>query len=720
MSRKIKRLVSRTPRPSPPEFDPGPAWSLLRQGRLAAAAAICGQALVVNPRQAEALNLLATVRQQQGQFQEAVRLLNTAIGLSPDRADYLCNLGSAHRGLGEPGPALAAFRKALALSPGQLEAQFNLALTLLDLDDRDQAAQVLTRLLSARPAFVPARQLLARIRSVQGRTDEAVAELIEIIRLEPENSAAHCELGNLMQAQGRLAEAASAYERAIASRPDYAVAINNLGNTLVKQGLIHQALHRYQEALRHDPDLVEAHVNLSWAYKAHGMLKEDVAAMRGYLARHPEDAKAHSDLLFSLNYDPDYSPAELLAAAQDWWRRHQPSTPPLAAQVRAAGGGLRIGFLSPDFRKHPVGTFLLPLFEALSSHPEVSLRCYAELAEGEQDEISRRLRGVAGGWFSTLGLDAEAGARLVREDRPDLLIDLAGHSANNRLGIMALRPAPVQASWLGYVNTTGLPVIDYRLTDAVADPVGSEGHYSEKLIRLPGPFFCYAPPAEAAEVGPLPARQQGVLTFASLNNPAKITEEVIALWAELLRRVPGSRLLLVGSQFRDPEIAGLYRARFVKQGVEAGRISVIPARPWREYFQLHNQIDIALDPFPHNGHTVTCHALWMGVPVITLAGDRYAARLGASVLAAAGLNRYVARDQAEYLDLAAALAGDLSGLAELRRRLRPRLKAAPICDVKGFAEGFLRTVAELLAPVPGTGRSATGAVGDGQAAGDEG
>ncbi|MDP2106759.1 MAG: tetratricopeptide repeat protein, partial [Desulfobulbaceae bacterium] len=335
------------------------------------------------------------------------------------------------------------------------------------------------------------------------------------------------ESGNILQAQNKLTDAVTAYKHAIALTPHYAVALNNLGNTLVKQGKLNAAMHCYQEAIRHMPDLGEAYVNLGWTYKEHGMIEDDIACLKQYLSLRPNDHKAHSDLLFSMNYDPSYSPEQLYSAAKGWWQQHAPKEIIFTHQPRISGQKLRIGFLSPDFRQHPVGTFLTPLFSAIDKQ-KASLHCYAEMHNQQKDAVSHRLLSIADTWTNTLGLTAAEAAARIHQDRIDILIDLAGHSANNRLDIMALKPAPVQVSWLGYVNTTGLPVIDYRLTDIVTDPPGTEAWHSEKLFRMPDAFFCYEPPVDAPAIGPLPALTQGHITFGSLNNPAKISPQVIA------------------------------------------------------------------------------------------------------------------------------------------------------------------------------------------------
>jgi len=690
MSSKIKKRPSSLSKRlgSGPQQSLQEALALHQAGQWQEAEVRYRKLLAAYPRHADAMNLLATLLQQQGEFQAAIPLLEQAHRLSPERADILSNLGSAWRSAGDRPQAILALQKALALQANHLEALFNLGMTLLEQGNFVAASHRFSALLHTRPDFIPALEMLGHSLLAQGLLPEALSQFQAITRLHPGHDEAFCQIGNILQGQGKLAEAKAAYQQALALAPDNAVAHNNLGNTLVKEGQLHAAMGAYLEARRCDPDLAEASINLGWIYMEHGMIDQDIACLAAYLRHHPEDYQAASGMLFSMNYAPSPSPAQLLSAAKAWWQRLPPPPAPPCHPPRQQHQPLRIGFLSPDFREHPVGTFLLPLFEAID-HDMLSLHCYAEMAEPQRDAISDRLQGLADSWFSTMGLSASEAAMVIRHDQLDILIDLAGHSAHNRLDIMAQQAAPKQASWLGYVGTTGLPVIDYRLTDRIADPPGAEANYSEVLLRLPDAFFCYAPPAEAPEVGPLPALSQGHITFGSLNNPAKLSAEVIALWASILLAVPDSQLILVGKAFADSFIRERYLNLFAQHGVEAQRLMPIATLPMAEYLALYNRLDLALDPFPHNGHTITCHTLWMGVPLITLAGDRYASRMGASILTHLDLPELIASSQEAYRAIAIRLASDLAHLAALRQGLRSRLRHSVLCDSHRFAKNFV-------------------------------
>jgi predicted O-linked N-acetylglucosamine transferase (SPINDLY family) len=351
---------------------------------------------------------------------------------------------------------------------------------------------------------------------------------------------------------------------------------------------------------------------------------------------------------------------------------------------RTDGRRLKVGYVSPDFRQHSVAYFLEPL---LRSHDRkvIEVFCYAEV--GWPDTVTERFKQLADHWVTTVGMSDDATAERIRRDGIDILVDLAGHTSKNRLPVFARKPAPVQVTWLGYPNTTGLTAIDYRFVDAVTDPEGeTEALASETLVRLPGGFLCYGGPDDAPAPGPVPSLTTGTVTFGSFNNPAKLSAATLDAWADVLARLPQARLLLKGKPFADPATRALYLDRLAKRGVAVERIELVAWLPEEGHLALYNRIDIALDPFPYNGTTTTCEALWMGVPVITLRGDRHASRVGASLLTQTRLTDLIADSVEAYVETAVALAGDPARLSELRQSLRPRMAASPLCDAPAFAD----------------------------------
>jgi predicted O-linked N-acetylglucosamine transferase (SPINDLY family) len=388
-----------------------------------------------------------------------------------------------------------------------------------------------------------------------------------------------------------------------------------------------------------------------------------------------------------LNYDPAQTPETLLDAHRAFERTLPPVPAPAPhANARDLERPLRVGYVSADFCAHPVGYFILPVLAA-HDRARVAVHCFSgRLVE---DDVSARLRGHAAAWRSTVGVDDAALAAQIRADGIDILVDLGGHTAGNRLGAFARKPAPIQVTWLGYPATTGLRAIDYRLSDAFADPADADRQSVEALVRLPGGFHCYVPADAAPDVAPAPARAQGVVTFGSFNNLSKVNARVIAAWGRVLAAVAGSRLLVKARPLADPDTRARYQALFAQAGVAPERVSLIAtATSWRDHMAQYGQVDIALDTFPYNGTTTTCDALWMGVPVITLRGDRHAGRVGVSLLSHVGLPELIADTLDDYVAKAAALAGDLDRLAALRTGLRPRLVAAPIGDPQRFTRAL--------------------------------
>jgi predicted O-linked N-acetylglucosamine transferase (SPINDLY family) len=350
---------------------------------------------------------------------------------------------------------------------------------------------------------------------------------------------------------------------------------------------------------------------------------------------------------------------------------------------------LRLGLVSADLGRHPVGYFLLRAVEHLDPH-QAAVVCYSNRVH--HDDLTARFRATASAWHEVAGWSDERLAEQIRADHIDLLFDLAGHTFRNRLLVFARKPAPVQLSWLGYVGTTGLAATDYLLADRYHVPPAAEPHYRERVLRLPNGYACYEPPAYAPPVGPLPAQQPGAVTFGCFNNPAKLNAEVIAVWARLLARLPRARLVLKYKGLDDPAMARRLTERFASHRVGPGRVECRGQSPHTELLAAYHGIDVALDPFPYSGGLTTCEALWMGVPVLTCPGETFAGRHSLSHLSNVGLTETVVRDHDEYVELGVALAHDLPRLADLRARLRGQMAASPLCDGPRFAAHLMQVL----------------------------
>ena len=473
-------------------------------------------------------------------------------------------------------------------------------------------------------------------------------------------------------------------------RPAFAEAHGNLGIALKEAGQLDEAIVSFRQAIALKPAFREACGNLGNALKDQGRLEEATAAYRHAIALHPDFTDAHSNLLLNLNYHPAYDARAIADELARWNRQH---AEPLHRFIQPhlndpdPNRRLRIGYVSADFHTHASALFLMPLLQHHDAQ-QVEVFCYAEVLG--PDAITGRFQQLVPQWRSTVGLSDAQVAQQIRADRIDILVDLKLHTAHNRLLVFAHKPAPVQATWLGYPGSTGLTTIDYRLSDPHLDPPGlDESVYSERTLRLPDTFWCYDPlDGRDLPVSPLPALANGFITFGCLNNFSKVNDAVLRLWSSILQAVPSSRLLLLA-----PE--GSHRAQalqLLQEGaggrVAPQRIEFVTLRPRRQYLELYHRIDLALDTFPCNGHTTSFDSFWMGVPVLTLPGPTAMGRAGLSQLINLNLPELIAQSPAHYARIAAALADDLPRLAELRAALRGRMQQSPLMDAPRFARNI--------------------------------
>ncbi|HYD66563.1 tetratricopeptide repeat protein [Azospirillum sp.] len=638
MSRKDRRVGAKLPKPS---------------SRIGAAPAATATPTPAAP--AEALFAEAVRLHGAGRAAEAEALYRRLLAVAPDHVNALNNLGIALRQLGRLEEAIAVYRRVIGLKPDFADPHYNTGVALQKLGRMEAAAQAYARAAELRPGYAQALSNLGIVLAALGRIERAVEFYREAIRAKPDHWEAYINMGGALDRLGRLAEAEAALRQALALNPRSPELLGNLGNVLKSRGQLAEAEAACRQALEFDPDCRPVHCNL----------------------------------LFALNYRADLTPQAVFAAHRAWAERHekpvlarhpQPVHPPPRDPERR----LKIGFVSPDLRAHSVAHFLEPLLAALDPRA-VEVFCYAEVTE--PDAVTARLQELSRGWRSTLGLSDAAVADRVRADGIDILVDLAGHTANNRLPAFAHRPAPVQVTWLGYPNTTGMTTIGYRITDAIADPVSvADALHTEMLVRLPHGFLCYAAPDNAGPVATSPMAANGFVTFGSFNNLSKVTPEVVRVWSRVLRRVPDSRLIVKSTPLADEATRQRYRELFAGHGIDPARVDLMGRISTQGgHLAAYGRIDVALDTFPYNGTTTTCEALWMGVPVVTWAGDRHAARVSASILARIGLPGLAACDEDGYVDLAAALAANPAKLAELRGTLRERMRASPLCDAPRFA-----------------------------------
>ncbi len=633
------------------------AAGLHQAGQLSAAMQIYRQILQIDPSRADAWHLLGVASAQSGDTVTALQMIDRAIAIAPRVGSYHGNRGMVLLQAGRPSEAEASQRQALQIDPRSIEAHRNLGKALAD----------------------------------QCRWKEAEAAYRDAIRLNDRSADVYCSLGISLKEQRRYDEALAAYHSAIQIDSRSAAAYNNLGNLLKLLGRYGEASDCCQRAVELQPQLAEGYNNLGNALADQGRLDEALAAYERAVALKPDFALAHSNLLLTQQYRADVTIERLNESHTQWNTQHAAA---LSQHIVAHRNGrdperrLRLGFVSADLWRHPIGYLLLPVFQGLD-RKRCEVFVYAN--QVRRDEVTLELSQSVDTWHDVAAWNDERLAEQIRHDQIDILFDLSGHTAENRLLMFARKPAPIQISWLGYVGPTGVEAIDYFLTDGVLVSDELVARYAQQPLRFAhAPWCTYRLPLDAPEVGPLPALEHGFVTFGSFNKPTKITPQVVTLWANILQRVPRSRLVLKYRGFNDPPTRERYLRLFEAAGVDPQRLACQGESPFRDMLdQYQAEIDLALDPFPHNGGMTTILALWMGVPVVTWPGETLASRQSYATYRAMNWTEAVARNQDEYVELAVALANDWPRLAAWRAELRPRLVASSMMNGPALAVDLL-------------------------------
>lgn len=614
------------------------AEALHNQGRLDEAESLYRRILAPPPLAAKALTNRGVIAQQQGRTEDALALHHRALELAPDLAEAWCNRGDLLSDLGRLDEAETDFARAAALVPGLAPAWFNLGNTRMRLGRAAEAEAVYRRAVDLLPHLPLVHAQLARCLDAQGRAADAADSMEAASRLAPDDWRMLTDLGALQQQAGRMRAAQDTLRAAIALRPSHAAAHYNLGNAFYGEGRAAEAAACYHAAWTMAPRLTEA----------------------------------ASNHLNCLHYLCDPSGEEIGLAHRRIMERRRAPLPARYANSPEPERPLRIGYVSADFRRHPLGLLMRPVL-AGHDRQRVFAVCYA--TRPGDDDVARQLRQSAGLWRDVAGLDDEALARQIQEDGIDILVDLDGQTAGNRLGLFAAKPAPVQVGWLGYPFTTGLAAMDYALMDRATVPPEAEAWFREKVAFLPGSRLCYLGP-EAPEPADPPMLSRGHVTFGSFNNIAKLNDRVIESWSRILARTPGSRLLLKWPHLSYPDVGGRLRDAFAAQDIAPERLELRGNSPPEQLMAEYADVDIGLDPFPYCGAFTSCEALWMGVPVVTLPGPRPFSRQTLALLTAMGMDADLARQDLDgYEALAVALAADSARLTELRRRLRPAMRS---------------------------------------------
>ena len=649
-------------------------------GRLDDALTAYDGALRLRPDYAEAYNNRGNALLGMGRLDDALAAYDGALRLRPDYADAHYNRGNVLQDMARLDDALAAYDTALQLRPDLAETHNNRGNTLREMGHLDDALAAYDTALSLRPDYADAHNNRGNALLGMGRLGDALAAYDGALRLRPDFADAHYNRGNALQDMARFDDALAAYDTALSLRPGHAETHNNRGNTLQSLARFDDALAAYDTALSLRPGHVETHNNRGNALQAIARLDDALAAYDTALSLRPGYADAHSNKLLALHYGAFDARGAIAAQARAFGAGvNRAGAPQAFANTPIPDRRLRIGYVSGDLRRHPVGYFLQSILRNHASDA-VEVFCYSNNLK--DDDLTASFQSEADHWRRLRGLTDEAAAGLIRADAIDILVDMSGHTALNRLPLFARRPAPVQVSWLGYFGTTGLTAMDYVLADRFVVPPGEEDAFTEQVWRMPGSYLCFMPPDMDV---PVRSRDvQGPVTFGSFNNLAKLSPHTVSLWARVVQSVPQSRLLLKTSQLADAAVCQAVRERFAGHGIEADRLVLEGPSPRADLLASYNRVDIALDPYPYGGGTTTAEALWMGAPVVTLRGGTWTGRVSESILSTVGLSDLVAGSQEAYVDLAAKLAADQDRRAALHATLRSRLEESPFCDGAGF------------------------------------
>lgn len=666
-----------------------------KTGQADAAVTLYEMALKAAPGDAPTLNSLGLVLHGMRRFSEAGEILEEAIQRRPDFSEAYNNLGLVREAQGQRHAAIDCYKRALSLTPESVASLCNVGAVLRDIGEYAAAREALEHAVHLQSDCVEALNNLGTVLQSLGELDKARVCYVKCIRLRPSYADAVCNLAGLANRSGALEESERLFRSALQLNPNSVAVLNNLGNLMREKGRLDEAETLLGRAVELDDGDAEFHNNLANVLKSGGRIAEAIDAYDRALSRDPGMSAALSNQLVCRQYIPEITLRNL---ADEHAKYDAALALPLRAQWqpfsnnRAPDRPLRVGFVSSDFGCHPVGFLLVRGFESLS-RDQFETFCYSN--RPLEDELTDRIRATASSWRDVCSMTDEELARQIRSDEIDVLVDLAGHTAGNRLLVFARKPAPVQVTWLGYVGSTGLTAMDYLLTDRFHVPQTAERFYVEQVVRLPESHIVFEPPSDSPEVGPLPLTNRGHATFASFNNPAKISEQVVKLWSGVLKQVEKSHLLLKYRGFDDQSNSDRYWKLFSNAGVDQDRVEIEGWSPPREMLDAYNGVDVTLDPFPFTGGMTTLYSLWMGVPVITVAGETFASRQSMSFLSQMGLTELIADDHADYISRAASLVRDMDRLDSLRSSLRQRLLDSPLCNSDHFARSIESAFREM-------------------------
>jgi protein O-GlcNAc transferase len=678
------RAIALVPNYAAAYYSRGNAQKSLHQ--LDAAIASYDKALALQPTDVLAHINRGMALEEHQQLDAALASYDKAVTLAPNFPEAHYNRGNVLKGLGQFDNAITSYKAAIALKPDYVEAYTNLGVAQQELLDWDAAIASCDKAIACNPSYAAAHFNRGLALDSQNQWEAALTSYETAIALQPDYPGAFCNRGHTLHVCGKLDDAVASYDKAISLKANYSDAYYNRGITLLALGRVDDAEQSYRQALTINPKLEQAHHNLALSLQTRGEIALAMQSFRAALACNPNRADSHTGLLYCLSSDATVDAKALFA---EHLRFGEQFEAPLRASwqphsnTREPERILKVGIVSADLCRHAIATFIEPLLQELAQSSQYSLHAYYN--NTIQDPVTARLKTYFFQWNAIAAMSDDALAAKIRADGIDILIDLSGHTALNRLLTFARKPAPIQITWMGFPGTTGLQAMDYYLTDRFFLPPGQFDHlFTEKLVYLPAsaPFL---PSTDAPEVNGLPALANGYLTFGSFNRRTKISAPVVALWAQVLRALPNARMVIGAMEANEgPSLL----ACFADEGIAPNRLSIFPKSDMKTYLGLHHQVDICLDTFPYNGGTTNLHALWMGVPTLTLSGSTPVSHTGATVLGHLDLGEFQAKSEKEFVDASLLLSFNLDHLSEIRSTLRQRFDTTAVRQPKILTNGI--------------------------------
>ncbi|WP_179954297.1 tetratricopeptide repeat protein [Denitrobaculum tricleocarpae] len=706
----LTKALRKQPKFAEGHFNLGVA--LQEQGKLKEASKAYSQAIKGDKNLAPAHLNLGNVYMDLEQYDRASSVFKKLIKLAPESEQAHLNLGRAASLKGDKDVAMTAYRNALEISPDYADAHLNIGAILLERHETEDAKTYFEQALSfdpgnaeaynnmgvawrrdgyldnamscfamaseIKPGFGDAHNNMAATYNAFGDNERAEAEVRKGIELAPDSSAAHCVLGKILRAQGKRIEAVQALNKAIKLAPEISEAYREMGLTLSENGEYEQALKAYTKALEKDPEDCIAHNNIGMTYILLGQLDKALKSFDDAITAAPKFSLAHSNKLFSLTYVPEVSLSESRDQHFEYGERWDlPYDEANFTNQPDPDRRLKVGYVSPDFRQHVVIKFIE---EVLKAHDRDQVELYAYAEVHNPDHITERLKGYFDHWYSTVDRNHTEVATQIVNDGIDVLVDLAGHTGNNRLPVFGAKPAPVQVSWIGYPNTTGLKNMDYILTTKNYVPPALKEYFSEEVYYLPRVPTTFRIPDDVPELSGNPYERNGHVTFGCFNNCIKVGATAIETWSGILREAPDTKLLLKAHAYRSESVVATSKAAFEAHGVDPERITCEGPSGHKDYLKRYDAIDIALDPFPYNGGTTTLEALYMGIPLLALEGETWVSRNGSAILDAMGMQSLIASSREDYIAKGVDFAKHPEKLGAMRGGLRERFVATGITD----------------------------------------